>query len=217
MFIWKWASLHMLFVRIMHTHTFGRSGWNIAEIDEDDVGSLMSAPTCWYEPHGLRSRPRQSHALASGNQPSESRYTGSLVAFIMPHYYVHSPLIIHTAMICSRTVGECQYAQDICFGIVMVCRSVCWTKRMLVRVKCLVVRSVGSLDGRNRWITVKSVVFQHQLWNETKSTSYFSALIPQIPEAQQNQDLFKTSINLSCALCFKFLWELGSWCCINLL
>lgn len=65
----------------------------------------MSAPSDWYEPHGLHSQPEQNQAWRSGTRhqrvdtPDPSASTDYTFTFIMPHYYLHSPPIIHATMI----------------------------------------------------------------------------------------------------------------------
>lgn len=135
MFIWKWASLRMLFVWVMRTHAWQNwlkhSGdwlrWCLQFNERSHmlVWATWASFTAWPEP-----------GVETGSQASESICTRSLLAFIMPHYYLHSPLIIHTDMICSWTVGECQCVQGL-YLRVTVCRSVFWTKRVFVRVKSL--------------------------------------------------------------------------------
>lgn len=65
------------------------------------VGATWALFTAWTEP-----------GSETGNQAPESGYTRSPLAFIMPHYDVHSPPIIHTAMI---LLIRCRW-MSVCWG-----------------------------------------------------------------------------------------------------
>lgn len=175
----------------------------------------MSAPSHCYETHGLHSLPEQNQAWGPGTRFQESGYTGSLFAFIMPHYNLRSPPIIHTQQwYCSYTVCGCQSLRD-----VYLAARVCWRKLMFVRGKTLNVHSLYLLAFQRMRRSAESllnyVVFHFcRLWNKIYQLLLLSGYLKYL-KPRGNHNYFKTSINLNRTVFSQF--RLRSWYYINLM
>lgn len=133
----------------------------------------MSAPSHWYESHGLHSQSEQNQAWRWGTMhqradtPDPSASTDySLLLSCLITTSTHPPLFMQQ-WYCSYSVGGCQPVKDV-YLVVRVCRSEwvcvsesekenCWCS------KCLNVHSFTWLHFSGKtfcWITVKNMWFK---------------------------------------------------------
>ena len=111
----------------------------------------MSAPSHWYEPHGLHSQPEQNQAWRSGTRhqradtPDPSASTDySLLLSCLITTSTHPPLFMQQYY--SYTVGGCQAVKDV-YLVVRVCRSECVSVGLKKRI-------VGAVSA---WMCIPSL------------------------------------------------------------
>lgn len=161
----------------------------------------------WTEP-GLEIR----------NQASGSGYTGSLrlhrllLAFIMPHYYLHSPSVIHTAVII-----HCRWMSGLLgmftqrWGFAEVC--VCWRTSVCLSV----VRAWMCIPSSLLHFSGKSFLLNHcenyvvfplcKLWKEICKVFLLSGCLKYLKPKKTTTNL---RLSLMCTVLLWIPWRISS-------